>query len=212
MIVLNNISKSYIQKKNTQLVLNNVSLNIKEGSIVSIMGPSGSGKTTLINIIGMLTKPSSGEYYFKGEKIDFSNLYALSNYRGSQIGYVVQNFALINDMKIIDNFKLALKGKKDIENFISKLEEVGLDESFLTKYPLEMSGGEQQRAAIARCLLLDPKLIIADEPTGALDSKTSIKIIELFHKLKEKGKTIIIVTHDIQVAKKCDKIYKIKKC
>lgn len=210
MIELRNISKAYKQKKIEQLVLDSVSLNIEKGSLVAIMGPSGSGKTTLINIIGMLSKPDSGEYILKDEKVDFKNLFDLSKHRGQEIGYIVQNFALINDMKVKDNLKLALKGKTDIHKFTEKLEQVDLDSSFLNKYPLEMSGGQQQRVAIARSLLVEPEILIADEPTGALDAKTSKKILEIFLKLKAKNKTIIIVTHDIEVAKYCDKIFYVK--
>lgn len=210
MIELRNISKSYKTKKNEQLVLDDISLNIEKGSVVAIMGPSGSGKTTLINIIGMLSKPDRGEYILKKQKVDFTNLFALSKHRGHEIGYIVQNFALINDLKVKDNLKLALKGKSDNDKFIQKLEQVDLDSSFLNKYPLEMSGGQQQRVAIARSLLLEPEILIADEPTGALDAKTSKKILEIFLKLKAESKTTIIVTHDIEVAKYCDKTFYVK--
>lgn len=210
MIRLENITKKYQNQKEDMIILNNVSLNINKGEMVGIMGPSGSGKTTLINIIGMLDYYQEGKYFFNEKEIDNSNLFKLNKYRGKNIGFVVQDFALLDDLTVKENFELILDKKLKKEEYIKKLKLVALDESYLNRYPKELSGGQCQRVAIARSLLLNPEVIIADEPTGALDFKTSKKIMQIFKYLKELGKTIIIVTHDVDVAKECEKIYVLK--
>ncbi len=210
MIELKNISKSYKLKNEEFIILNNLSLSVSKGDMICIMGPSGSGKSTLLNILGMILKPNSGEYYYNGKLIDFSNLFNLKDYRGSEIGFVVQDFALIDEFNVKENFDFVIDKKLSKSKYIDVLEEVGLDSSFLKRYPHEMSGGQKQRVAIARTLLLDPNVIIADEPTGALDSKTSKLIMDIFIELKKCGKTIIIVSHDKDVAIYCDKVYNLK--
>ncbi len=207
MIKLKNISKSYKLKNQEFVILNNLSLSVSKGEMICIMGPSGSGKSTILNILGMILKPNSGKYYYNDKLIDFTNLFNLKDYRGSEIGFVVQDFALIDEFSVKENFDFVLDKKFTKDRYVDVLKEVGLDDSFLKRYSHEMSGGQKQRVAIARTLLLDPNVIIADEPTGALDLKTSKLIMDILVDLKTKGKTIIIVSHDKEVAIYCDNVY-----
>lgn len=202
MISLRNISK-YYGKKNRTEVLKNINLEISRGEMVAIMGKSGCGKTTLMNILGGLTMSTSGEYYFDGKKLKNNNR-AMCRFRNEKVGIVVQNYALINNRTAYENIAIALKGanEKVVDNIIKKL---GISK-VAGKFPTEMSGGECQRTAIARAIINKPDLILADEPTGALDVKTSAEIIDIFRKLNNDGHTVIIVTHDSDVALKCDRI------
>ncbi|CDG00786.1 Putative ABC transporter related [Clostridium chauvoei JF4335] len=179
------------------------------------MGSSGCGKSTLLNILGMIDKPTKGDYIFENQKINFNNINSLSEIRNTKISFIFQNFALINDMTVLNNCLLPLKfrkGKKsDKHNLIDKyLSELGIL-NIKNKLIKELSGGQQQRVAIARALVQDTKIILADEPTGALDEENSIKILEIFKLLNEKyKKTIILVTHDLDVSKYAHTTYIIK--
>ncbi len=201
LIELKNIKKNYITKAGNVSVLKGLNLNIEEGEFVSIMGKSGSGKTTLLNIIGLLDKFNEGEYIFRGENISNFNENRKSDFRNRNIGFIFQQFYLMETLTVYQNIEIPLlyrggenkeERRKKIEE---KLEKVGLIEKINNK-PYELSGGQQQRVAIARALVTEPYLILADEPTGALDSGTSEEIMKLLKELNNQGKTIIMVTHD----------------
>lgn len=210
-ISLSNISKIYGTGEAKTLALDNISLNIKEGEFIAIMGASGCGKSTLLNIIGAVDLPSSGEYKLKDKSVEKSNINKLSKIRNKEIGFVFQNFALIKDYTVYENVELPLrfrnlsKKEKD-EKIIKYLNALDMSK-YKDKLVENISGGQQQRVAICRALVQEADLILADEPTGALDKENSENIMKLLTKLnKEYNKTIIIVTHDETVAKYCSKI------
>ena len=215
MIKLENICKTYSKGKNNAVdALKNVSLNIKKGELTAIIGKSGSGKTTLLNIIGCIDTSDSGNYYLDGKKINKKNEAALSAIRNKSIGIVMQEFALIGSDSALENVmlpfyfdnKASLKKAKELA--LSVLSSVGMDS--MAKKPVnKLSGGQKQRVAIARAIVNKPAVILADEPTGALDSKTAAEIMELFRELNKNGHTIIIVTHDLEIANQCDRIIEI---
>lgn len=214
LIELNEISKIYKLGKVQVNALNKVSLRVNFGEMVSIMGPSGSGKSTLMHIIGFLDRPSHGKYLFKG--IDTTNFTdeELARIRNREIGFVFQNFNLLGRFTALENVELPLvyagmRAKERKEKALYTLQQVGLTHRALHT-PLEMSGGERQRVAIARALVNDPSLILADEPTGNLDSKTGAEIMEIFKRLNKEGKTLIIVTHDPEIASSCSRVIKIR--
>lgn len=201
LIKLDNIKKSYAIGKNIIPVLKGLSLEIKKGEFISIMGKSGSGKTTLLNLIGLLDKFDSGKYLFDGEDISNFNENKKSEFRNKNIGFIFQQFHLIESLNVFQNVEVPLlyqrtKNIKERKAIVEeKLKEVGLEDK-LKNRPTELSGGQQQRVAIARALVTEPSIILADEPTGALDSETSKDIMELILKLNREGKTIAMVTHD----------------
>lgn len=201
LIELKNMKKKYVTKAGDVPVLKGLNLNIEEGEFISIMGKSGSGKTTLLNILGLLDKFNEGEYIFRGEDISDFNENRKSDFRNRNMGFIFQQFHLIESLTVYQNIEIPLlyrsgeskeERRKKIEE---KLKQVGLFEKRYNK-PFELSGGQQQRIAIARALVTEPYLILADEPTGALDSETSDDIMNLMEKLNNDGKTIIMVTHD----------------
>lgn len=205
MIELKNISKSYkMSEENEVKAIDNISLKIENGEFVSIIGKSGSGKTTLLNIISCLDKPDKGIYYLNGLNINLKNDNEMSVLRNKKIGFIFQNFNLLSRLNAYENIEIPLiykkvpklKRKQLIEKYAKQLE----IETRLKHKPNELSGGQQQRIAIARALVTEPDIIIADEPTGALDEKTGKQIICILKKLNEQGKTVIIVTHDIDIA------------
>ena len=215
MIKLENICKTYSKGKNNAVdALKNVSLNIKKGELTAIIGKSGSGKTTLLNIIGCIDTSDSGSYYLDGKKINKKNEAALSAIRNKSIGIVMQEFALIGSDSALENVmlpfyfdnKASLKKAKELA--LSVLSSVGMD-SMAAKPVNKLSGGQKQRVAIARAIVNKPSVILADEPTGALDSKTAAEIMALFRELNKNGHTIIIVTHDLEIANQCDRIIEI---
>ncbi len=207
MISIKNLCKSYsIGKKNLQ-VLNNVSIEIKRGELVSIIGKSGSGKSTLLNMIGMLDNYDSGEYRFDGTLINNMSEKDAAFYRNKYIGFVFQTFHLIGTKTATENVALPLMykgiGKAERTLLAEKmLEKVGLGDR-MHHLPNELSGGQKQRVAIARALVTNADLILADEPTGALDSKTSEEIMELLLEINREGKTVLIVTHEMDIANIC---------
>ena len=214
MIQVNNVYKNYNTKKTKIEVLKDVNLKIKEGEFISILGPSGSGKSTLLNLIGGLDLPNSGSVLVDKLEITKLNDKRLANFRNRTVGFVFQFFNLLPRSSALENCILPLiysstpvTDKKARAQNVLKL--VGLEKRFNHK-PSELSGGEQQRVAIARAIVGDPKIILADEPTGNLDSKTGEEIMEIFLDLNKKGKTIIMVTHEETLAKKTHKIVKIK--
>ncbi|MCF0124488.1 MAG: ABC transporter ATP-binding protein [Clostridia bacterium] len=213
MIKLKNIKKSFTLGGETINAIDNISFNIKKGEYVSIIGPSGSGKSTLMNILGLLDVPDSGVYELDGRDISKAKENRLAEVRNNKIGFIFQNFNLLGKMTAVENVQVPLiyQGKTNEESkkiAYELLEKVGLKgrENHL---PNQLSGGQQQRVAIARAISCNPEIILADEPTGALDSKTSIDIMNVLEELNNKGQTIIVITHDINVAKRAKRVVKI---
>lgn len=214
MIELRKITKTY--KKNGELevkVLQGINLEIKKGDFVAIMAPSGMGKSTLMNIIGCLDKPTSGEYYLDGAEVDKMNDDELSRTRNKKIGFVFQSFNLLPKTTALENVELPLIYSPDDVDIKAKakaaLESVGLGDR-IDHIPSELSGGQQQRVAIARALVNDPAIILADEPTGNLDTVSSDEVMGIFKKLTLEGRTIILVTHEADVAEKAERIIRMK--
>ncbi len=210
MVKLENITKNYLQGKMEVPVLTDINLHVKEGDYVAIMGPSGSGKTTLMNIIGLLDLPTSGTYTLAGENMEGRRENDLAEIRNHTIGFVFQQFNLLPKESALSNVALPLiyagVPKKEREERARKaLEKVGLGER-VTFRPNQLSGGQQQRVAIARAMVGEPKILLADEPTGALDTKAGIQIMQLFQELHKEGATIIMITHEMEVAECADKI------
>jgi putative ABC transport system ATP-binding protein len=211
---LNNIYKNYHQGKMDVPVLKDVSLKVEEGAYMAIMGPSGSGKSTLMNIIGCLDKPTSGNYIFGDEDMLKYNDSELSTVRLKNIGFVFQNFNLLPRQSALDNVALPLLyagiARKE-RNQIAKeaLERVGLGDRIEFK-PTQLSGGEKQRIAIARAIVNNPNILLADEPTGALDSQSGEQVMELFNKLNKEGVTIIMITHEREIAEHAERIVMIR--
>jgi len=205
MIQLDSITKTYLLAKESVKVLNNISLRIEQGEFVAIMGPSGSGKSTLMNMIGCLDKPTTGTYNLSGENVSHYSENELARVRNQSIGFVFQQFHLLPRLSALKNVELPM-----IYAGVSKSERQSRAEEALIKVgladrmdhlPNALSGGQKQRVAIARAIVNKPKIILADEPTGALDSKTSVAIMEQFRELnQEEGVTIIVVTHESEVA------------
>ena len=210
---LQNIYKDYQQEKLVVPVLKDVSLTVEEGEYVAIMGPSGSGKTTLMNIIGCLDRPTSGTYELAGENVLKLKDRELSDLRLKSIGFVFQSFQLMPRESAVENVALPLSyagvRKKERRSRATKaLERVGLGDRVNFR-PTQLSGGQKQRVAITRAMVNHPKILLADEPTGALDSKSGEQIMELFDSLNEEGVTIVMITHDPKIAAKAKRIVRI---
>ncbi|MBY0096864.1 ABC transporter ATP-binding protein [Mesobacillus maritimus] len=204
MIRLQSVVKSYSIGKEQVDVLKGIDLHIKEGEFTAIMGPSGSGKSTLMNIVGCLDRPSSGDYYLNDHLVSQYDEKELAQVRNRSIGFVFQQFQLLPRLNALKNVELPMiyagvKKKEREERASEALHKVGLSDR-MGHLPNELSGGQKQRVAIARAIVNNPDLILADEPTGALDSKTSVQIMELFTMLNQEGTTIILVTHESEVA------------
>lgn len=210
MILIKNMTKLYKNGDNEVAALKEVNLHIKKGEFVAIMGPSGSGKSTLMNILGCLDKPTSGEYLLDGEEIARMNNRQLAHVRNRQIGFVFQSFNLLPRINSLRNVEIPMiyagvspseRRKKAME----ALESVGLKERWHHK-PNELSGGQRQRVAIARALVNNPGVVLADEPTGNLDTKSGSEIMEIFEGLHDKGVTIALVTHENEIARYAQKV------
>lgn len=214
MIELNNISKVYNKSKSNEVeVLQNIDLKIEKSSMLAIMGPSGSGKSTLLNILGCLDIPSTGTYKLYDQELQSLNRRKLATIRNEHFGFVVQDFALIEDYTVMKNVEIPILYSKDKTNkkerVLSMLDMLDMKEK-LSEYAYNLSGGQRQRVAIARALINNPDIILADEPTGALDQRTGQQVLDIFKKIhQEQKKTILIVTHDDRVAKQCDGIINI---
>lgn len=213
-IVLDDVSRIYRMGDEIVYALNHVSLCIYDGSFTSIMGPSGSGKSTIMSIIGCLDVPTSGHVFIDGEDTSGMSEKDLSYIRNRKIGFVFQHFSLLPKMSALENVEIPLlyagvRPKERRERAEEMLMRVGLSDRMKHR-PNELSGGQKQRVAIARALVNNPCLILADEPTGALDSTTGHEVMELFHGLNEEGKTIVFVTHDRALASECQRIISIR--
>ena len=209
-----NIHKTFGKGDAAVHALRGASLSVDKGEMVAVMGKSGSGKSTLLNILGGLMTMDEGELRVGGKKVDFRKKKYLLNYRRREVGFVVQYFALIDDMNVYKNVSLPLRYQgipraKIKQRTTKMLRNLGIEEK-AKAYPGELSGGQQQRAAIARALVKNAKIILANEPTGALDEDTGNDVMKLFQRLKMKDRAIIIVTHDSKVAEYCDRIVYLK--
>lgn len=215
MIKLNNVVKIYNRgKSNAFQALTDINIEIQDGELVAIIGTSGAGKSTLLHILACIDSYESGEYYIDDMLVKNCSEKKLAQIRNKKIGMVMQDFALVDDFSAIQNVMLPLdfsksKIKDKKEKCIEALKAVGM-EKFAHNQSNKLSGGQKQRVAIARAIVNNPSIILADEPTGALDSKTSVEIMELFKSLNKKGRTVIIVTHDMKVANQCNRIIRIE--
>ncbi len=216
MIEIKKIHKTYnLGKTNAFEALKDVSLTIKDGEMVAIIGKSGAGKSTLMHILGCIDDFEQGEYYLAGEDISTLNEKKRAYIRNTKIGIVLQDFALVESYSVIENVMLPLYFSKGIKGQKAKvakamdiLKQMEMDE-FADKKVNKLSGGQKQRVAIARAMINNPSILLADEPTGALDVKTSAEIMNVFKKLNEQGTTVIIITHDMEVAGKCGRVIEI---
>ncbi len=215
MIRLENVSKIYRMGERHIKALDSVSLELKKGDFISVIGPSGSGKSTLLHIMGLIDTPTRGRVIFDGEDVSDLKERQLSRLRLRKIGFVFQQFYLLPTLTALENVELPMKEakvprKERRDRAMKLLEEVGLGDR-MEHYPRQLSGGEQQRVAIARALANNPEIILADEPTGEVDSRTSERIMETFQKLnREGGITLVVVTHDPNVAKKAKRTLKMR--
>jgi putative ABC transport system ATP-binding protein len=210
---MKNIVKTYVMGEEVQTVLKSINLTVNEGEFVSILGPSGSGKSTLMNIIGCLDVPTSGKYILSGNEVEDMDEAELAQIRNKEIGFIFQQFQLLPRLNALQNVELPLiyagiPEKQRKERAKEMLSRVGLSDKLKNK-PNQLSGGQQQRVAIARAMVTEPTILLADEPTGALDQATGHQIIDLFTELNKEGKTIIMITHDEKIAKNATRIIKI---
>ena len=213
MIEVEDLIKSYRKGAVTTEVLRGVSFGVRQGEFVAIMGRSGSGKSTLMNILGFLDRPDSGRYRLQGEDLSTRDDDTLSDARSRKIGFVFQQFHLLDRASALDNVMLPLLYADDdaggVDRARSLLADVGLADR-TSHLPGELSGGEQQRVAIARALINDPAVILADEPTGNLDGRSASEVLEIFRRLNDAGRTIVLVTHDPLVAERADRVLRLE--
>ena len=212
-VQLENVCKDYAQGREPVSVLHDISMTVEQGEYIAIMGPSGSGKTTLMNLLGCLDVPTSGTYLLEGRDIGSLSDDELADIRNASIGFVFQNFHLLPKMTALDNVALpllyrgvSLKDRRTRAEAALKLMGLGDRMDF---FPNQLSGGQQQRVAIARAIVGSPRLLLADEPTGALDTASGVQIMEIFRRLSQRGITIIMITHELGIAQCADKIYHI---
>lgn len=213
MITLKNINKIYKMGETSVNALSDVSLHVAEHEFVAVVGPSGSGKSTLMNILGCLDVPTSGSYMLDGREISHMRDNELADIRNTKIGFIFQGFNLLKKLNAVENVELPLvyRGISQRERYrrsVEALEAVGLGER-IKHTPNELSGGQQQRVAIARALVSNPPILLADEPTGNLDSKSGSEIMKIIHDLHDKGNTIILITHDSHIAEQAGRIIRI---
>lgn len=213
LIEITHLMKSYTIGENTVHAVNDISLRVEEHEFVAIVGPSGSGKSSLMNIIGCLDVPTSGSYRLLGQDVGTYDENRLSEIRNRTIGFIFQRFNLLNKLTAVENVELPLVyqgvgGKERRERAKAAMEDVGLGDRLFHK-PNELSGGQQQRVAIARALLTRPPLILADEPTGNLDSKTGVEVLQILRELNAAGNTIVLITHDMSIAKQAKRVIRI---
>ena len=212
-LTMKNIVKQYIVGGEVSTVLRGIDLTVQEGEFLAVLGPSGSGKSTLMNTIGCLDVPTSGEYILDGRQIGSQDEATLAKIRNQEIGFIFQSFFLMQRQTALQNVKLPLiygnvPEREQNERAAEMLRRVGLQDK-MDYYPNQLSGGQQQRVAIARALCNNPAILLADEPTGALDQKTGRQVMELFHAINDEGRTIIMITHDANIASHAKRIVRI---
>ena len=212
-LTMKNIVKEYVMGDEISRVLKGIDLTVEEGEFLAVLGPSGSGKSTLMNIIGCLDVPTSGEYILSGRKIADQDEKSLAHIRSKELGFIFQSFHLLQRQTALENVELPMiyanvKEKERKQRAMEVLEKVGLKDK-MDHYPNQMSGGQQQRVAIARSIVINPTILLADEPTGALDQKTGEQVMELFHELNDEGRCIIMITHDVHIAQHAKRIVRI---
>lgn len=212
MIKLTNVKKDYGKGDCCTHALQGINMKIEKGEFIAIVGTSGSGKSTLLHIIGGMDQLTSGEYHFENEVVSDYSLAKLQDFRKKNISFIFQNFALMNKYTIFENVEMPLLARK-VKNrkkvVMDCLEKVGI-EKLKNKKPTQLSGGQQQRCAIARALAANTRVILADEPTGALDNNTSAEIMSCFEEIHKEGHTIVLITHDLNIAKQCQRIIHIE--
>jgi putative ABC transport system ATP-binding protein len=213
MIELNDVSKTYQTDRIETLALQNVNLEVARGEFVSVMGPSGCGKSTLLNVMGLLDVPSAGHVALDGERINGQGDRYMSRLRNEKIGFIFQSFHLVPDLRVIDNVEIPLLYRKLSGSERKRLAQEALDRVGLSSrtrhFPSQLSGGQQQRVAIARAIVGKPGILLADEPTGNLDSQMGAEVMEILHRLNDDGSTIVMVTHDARLAEKTDRIVRL---
>lgn len=212
-LTMKGIVKQYMVGGEVSTVLKGIDLTVEEGEFLAVLGPSGSGKSTLMNIIGCLDVPTAGEYILDGRPIGSQDEKTLAKIRNQEIGFIFQSFFLMQRQTALQNVKLPLiygdvPEREQNERAAEMLRRVGLEDK-MNYYPNQLSGGQQQRVAIARAMCNNPAILLADEPTGALDQKTGRQVMELFHKINDEGKTIIMITHDANIAAHAKRIVRI---
>lgn len=215
LLELKKIDKSYGKGGKTVPVLNQFNLAVEAGEMLAIMGKSGAGKTTLLNLIAGIDYPDGGDYIFSSQPIQLKRTSDGVKFRRNRIGIIVQHFALINDFTVYENVEMGLwesklSRKQQQQKTLEVLRQLGI-ESLKDQYPPELSGGEKQRTAIGRAIISNPQLILADEPTGSLDAETEKDIMRLLQTLNENGATILIITHDAEVASRCSRVITLEK-
>lgn len=214
MIEIKKLKKEYIEEETSTLALRGVTFSIEKGEFVSIMGPSGSGKSTLLHILSFLDRPTGGSYKFQGKSIDDMTDHELARVRNKDMGFVFQSFNLLSRLTVYDNVEIPLlysdiPSSKRKELITDAIKSVGLEEKIHSEAG-RLSGGQKQRVAIARALVTDPNVIFADEPTGNLDSQSGLQVMEILKSLNDKGRTVILVTHETQTAEFANRIIRIK--
>ena len=207
------ITKEYEMGEETSVVLKEIDLSVRRGEFLAVLGPSGSGKSTLMNIIGCLDVPTAGDYWLHGKLIADEDETELARIRSAEVGFIFQSFHLLQRQTAFQNVELPLiyanmSEKKRHERVEEMLIKVGLEDR-MYHYPNQLSGGQQQRVAIARAIATNPTILLADEPTGALDQKTGAQVMNLFHELNDEGRTIIMITHDAKIASHASRIVRI---
>ena len=214
MLEIHNVSKVYKEYNRETYALRNVTFDVKNGEFIAVTGPSGCGKSTLLNILAGLLAPAEGGIIYNNDKIDYNNSAQLQQYRCNHVGIILQNFSLLNDRTVGQNVSLPLDIRK-----IEKKQKNGMVREYLMRtgmidkidsFPQQLSGGQKQRAAIARALVYNPDIILADEPTGALDKDNAVQIIDMLREIAEEGKIVIMVTHDMNMVSRCDSCITLK--
>lgn len=214
MLEIHNVSKVYKEYNRETYALRNVTFDVKNGEFIAVTGPSGCGKSTLLNILAGLLAPAEGGIIYNNDKIDYNNSAQLQQYRCNHVGIILQNFSLLNDRTVGQNVSLPLDIRK-----IEKKQKNGMVREYLMctgmidkidSFPQQLSGGQKQRVAIARALVYNPDIILADEPTGALDKDNAVQIIDMLREIAEEGKIVIMVTHDMNMVSRCDRCITLK--
>lgn len=214
MLEIHNVSKVYKEYNRETYALRNVTFDVKNGEFIAVTGPSGCGKSTLLNILAGLLAPAEGGIIYNNDKIDYNNSAQLQQYRCNHVGIILQNFSLLNDRTVGQNVSLPLDIRK-----IEKKQKNGMVREYLMRtgmidkidsFPQQLSGGQKQRVAIARALVYNPDIILADEPTGALDKDNAVQIIDILREIAEEGKIVIMVTHDMNMVSRCDRCITLK--